>query len=286
MFGRFNTPDIAERRELIHFFKGFAARHPAIADFLMGRICDLILLHVDSHQRPFQVYTALPILLAFIKRSDPCPEFYTTIERVVFPLIRDPYIDCFNGFVVNILEYYAEEDPKRTATVVGEIFRHFPRTNVARTNIMTIILIDFVPKLSATDMKHFLPMLLRVIGANVNSTSPKVAEVAFSFFLAPEFDDLMIQHSNLMIEILAPGVARSLAENWEESTRERAALCLRILEKFDPVFFKKVIGRKPAPKSVAKQKAAWQKIVGACGEAVDANAKVEEIERAFAERVG
>jgi hypothetical protein len=286
MFRRFNTPDITERQELIQFFKGFSAQHPTMADFLMARLCDLILLHVDSHERPFQVYTALPVLFAVIEGADPCAGFYTMIERVVFPLIRDPYLDYFDFFVVSILEYYAEDDEDRTATVVREIFRHFPRTHVPKTNILTIILTDFVPKLGTADMKHFLPMLLRVIGENVNSTSPKIAEVAFSFFLAPEFGDLMVQHSALMIAILAPGVARALAENWEESMRERAALCLAILQKFDPVMFTKIVERKADPKSVPRQKAAWQEVVGACGEVVDTETKLEEIERAFSDGVG
>jgi hypothetical protein len=57
--------------------------------------------------------------------------------------------------------------------------------------------------------------------------------VSYSFFLEPEFDELMIQNRELVKEMLVLGVTRS----WEPSIHERAGLCLVIMGKFDPKSF-------------------------------------------------
>jgi hypothetical protein len=119
-----------------------------------------------------------------------------------------------------------------------------------------------------SDQRSYLPKILRILSDNCNSTSPRLAEVTFSFFVCPEFDDLMLKHSELVMDILVPGIVRAMKGNWESSIRDRAVLVLVIMEKFDPRAFKKITGQALADVESAQSKhheAKWQQIVQLAG---------------------
>jgi hypothetical protein len=109
----------------------------------------------------------------------------------------------------------------------------------------------------------------------------KIADLSFSFFLTPDFADLMFDRTQVMLSILVPGVAKCMTESWEPSIRERAGLIMSMIERFDPTVAAKLIEKAQAPISFDKQRNGWTRIAIACDGQVDVSDKITEIEQVF-----
>jgi hypothetical protein len=280
MFQLFSTPDPDERQELVQFFKTFLPKHPAFRDAIFSHLCCLIQRHVEGQENPFEVATALPILLAMCELAEPDARSLDAIESLVVPLLRDRYLDFFNLHVVNLLEHFVTERPEKYGLIVGEILKYWPRTKISKMCILTVILVDYLPKVSEQELLVFLPPFLRLIAENCNSSSPRLAEVSYSLFLTVEFDSLMVDHTEMMLSVLVPAVARSMLGHWEASIRERGVLCLAIMEKFDAAIFKK-FSQNLGPRACPTQNAAWAEMVKGYSDESAQEAQLAEIARLF-----
>jgi hypothetical protein len=280
IFQLFSTPDADERQELVQFLKAYLPKHPAFRETIFEQLCVLIQRHVEGQENPFEIAIALPLLLAMCEVADPDARFLDAIETLVIPLLRDRYLDFFNLHVVNLLEYYVAERSDKYGVIVGEILRYWPRTKISKMCILTLILIDYLPKVSEQELVLYLPPFLRLIAENCNSSSPRLAEISYSIFLSFEFDSLMMEHTEMMLSVLVPAVSRSMVEHWDASIRERGVLCLAIMEKFDSEIFKK-FSKKSSPRLFPSQHAAWSEIVNGHGDECTQTAQLDEVARLF-----
>jgi hypothetical protein len=165
------------------------------------------------------------------------------------------------------------ECPENYVVIVREILKFWPKTKVSKMLILTAILVDYVPKLGEDDLRTYLPTFLRLIAENVNSVCPRLAEVSYSVFLSMEFDDLMIQHTEVVLEILIPGVRKSMIEHWEGSIRERGVLCMALMEKLDSELFNRFSKKDELSETEDARRATWAQILS--GTAVSDDTSVE-----------
>jgi hypothetical protein len=275
LFDLFTTPDMTERQQLVLFFKRYLVFHPADHTFVFKKLCDMIRLHIETQDRPFEVLTALPIVHAILEHSnEPAVSYRSTFETTFLPLLRDKYLEFFYADLSNVLEIFTDRNPENVAKVVRQVLSHWPRTRVAKMCILSVFVIDWIPRLAKDDQKVLLLPMLRIIAENCNSPSPKLAVASLAFFLAPEFDDLMISHSKLMIEVLVPGLLMAAQDNWESTIRERAVLALAIVEKFDTKHFRAVSSQFADDVDCRSKKSQWEAVINACGDEIRADARV------------
>jgi hypothetical protein len=275
LFDLFTTPDVAERQQLILFFKRYLVFHPADHMFVFKKLCALIRLHVETQNRPFEVLAALPIvhsILEYLNMRAVSDE--ATFEMTFVPLLHDKYLEFFYIDLLNVLKIFTDRKPENVAKVVRQILSHWPRMRVAKMCILSVFLIDSIPRLSKDEQKVLLLPVIRIIAENCNSPSPKLAIASLAFFLAPEFDDLMISHSQLMIEALVPGLLMAAQDNWEPTIRERAVLALAIMEKFDTKHFRTVSSEFVDEVDYQNKKSQWEAVINACGDEIGPAARV------------
>jgi hypothetical protein len=286
LFELFATPDSDERQELVQFFKSYIPKHPADHQLIQTSLCDLIRIHTETHEKPLQVIAALPILLVLFEFTE---SGYGIIESAIVPLLRDRYLEFFHLDLANILEFFTSNKPDNVRAVVREILNHWPRLRVQKICILTIILIDYLPRLSDDDQRVFLPIALRIFAEDCNSPAPKVAETTLAFFLASEFDTLMVSHAKTMLDTLVPSVLLAAQRNWEPAIRERAMLGLAIMSKMEPNHFKKVSSEWLAGKKESgteSRRTQWQIIIQACAGSVDgAERAMDDMETLFQDDV-
>jgi hypothetical protein len=275
LFDLFTTPDGTERQQLVLFFKRYLVLHPADQTFVFKKLCDLICIHVEAQDRPFEVLAALPIVHSILEHLNrPAVSYGSTFEMTFLPLLHDKYLEFFYVDLSNVLEIFTDHKPENVAKVVRHILMHWPRTRVAKMCILSLFLIDSIPRLAKDEQNILLPAVLRIIAQNCNSPSPKLAITSLAFFLTPEFDDLMISHSNLMIEVLAPGLLMAAQDNWEPTIRERAVLALAITEKFDARHFRTVSSEFVDEVDCQNKKSQWDNIINACGDEIGVDARL------------
>jgi hypothetical protein len=275
LFDLFTTSDVGERQQLVVFFKRYLVFHPAGHTFVFKKLCDVIRLHIEMQDRPFEVLAALPIVHTILEHSNgPAVSYDATFETVFVPLLHDKYLEFFYVDLSNILEIFTDRKPENVAKVVREILSHWPRTRVAKMCILSVFLIDSIVRLAKDEQKVLLLPVLRIIAEDCNSPSPKLAIASLSFFLAPEFDDLMISHSKLMIEVLVPGLLMAAHDNWEPTIRERAVLALAIMEKFDTKHFRTVSSDFADEADCQSTKTRWEAVISACGDEAATDARV------------
>jgi hypothetical protein len=240
MYKLFGTADSNERREIGTFMTAYVMKHPEERDEILCRLSDMVLVHVETHDRPFHVLTALPIMLSIFETNGEChPYFYATIEHSILPLIHDPFVFFFNIQLVNILEYYMEHSASHIAVVFEEVIQYWPHTSVSKMAMYTMILIDYFGKLNEEDQARFLPSVFSIFSRNCASPSPKIAEVTYSWFLSADFDQIVMRFREKIIEIMVPNMIHGMLDHWEETVRDRATLCMGILEKLDASLVKK-----------------------------------------------
>jgi hypothetical protein len=282
----FGTPDSDERQALVQFFKSYIPKHPADHKLIQTRLCDLIRVHTETHKKPLQVLAALPVLLTLFEFTG---SGYDTIESAIVPLLRDRYLEFFHLDLANILEFLTSSKPDNAKAVVHEILNHWPRLRVQKICILTVLLIEYLPRLSDDDQALFLPIALRIFAANCNSPSPKVAEITLAFFLAPEFGALMVAHAKTMLDTLVPAVLPAAQGNWEPAIRERAMLGLAIMSKMESNHFKRASSEWAARKAdwgIETTRSRWRMIIEACADSVDGAAQaMSDVDALFQDSV-
>jgi hypothetical protein len=282
MIGLFGTPDSDERQELVHFFRGYIPKHQNQKEFIIAKLLILIRSHLQVVPKPFHVATALPVLLICFQLTGNTSGQKETIEKLILPLIHDLHLEILHVHVENFLEFYTADHTEYVVVVVREILKYWPKSSVSKICLFMIMLFEFVPRLTGPDLAMYLPRFLQIVATNCNSSSARIAEVSFSFFLTPEFDELMLSQSEMMLDALVPEVAKCAKESWESTMRERATLCLIIMEKFDRREFARVLQRPSRPKEFERQKAGWTDIISKCEDEIDVQKKLQEVERLFA----
>jgi hypothetical protein len=285
LFALFGTPDADERQELVQFFRSYIPKHLHQQDLIIGKLLAIIRSHIQVSHKPFQMTVALPVLVAVFELSDPKPRFYEIIQKDVLPLLHDPFLEFLQAHIAHFLEYYTHCHPENVVVIVREILKNWPKTSVPKMCVLMILLFEYVPRLTGLKLTEHLPKFLRIVAESCNSSAVKVSEVAFSFFLTKEFDDLMLHHSEIMVDGLVPGVSQCQQEHWEPTIRERAGLCLAIMEKLDRRSFAIVIKKLTSTKNTGKHRAGWTEIIGLCDGMVDVSGKSQEIERLFPREV-
>jgi hypothetical protein len=264
MFNLLGTPDANERKEVIQFFKNYSPAHPHHYDLILSKLTSILRAHIETRDRPFDLLTSLSVMQnLFESTGELGARFERTIGFCVLPLLHDPFLDFFHFNLIDLLDLYVDERPDLVANVVKEIMTHWPQTNVTKMCILTLILIDYIPRLSDDDQRLYLPKVAKIWAENCTSPSPKLAEMTFSVFISSEFDDLMMNHCDIIMEAMIPGIVRAMKQHWEQSIRDRAVLVLVIMERLDPRVFKRVSGQAamqmemPQPKP---QLAKWESV--------------------------
>jgi hypothetical protein len=276
------TPDPDERLELIQFFKSYVVKHPSHVGHICSKLFDLIRIHTETEEKPIEVLNALPILLNTFELIASGSD---RIEEVILPLLRDRYLECFQLDLINVLQFFVSDQPENAAKAVRYILRHWPTMRVQKICTLTIILFDCLAKLSSKDQTELLPAALRILAANCNSPSPKLAELSLAFFLSPEFESLMADHSKTMLDILVPGVIVAAQQNWDAAIRERAIVALAIMSNMEPEHVRAVsvscMNHQTDPTLETKRNQ-WEMIIDACeGKVSGLLGKTEEMAEVF-----
>jgi hypothetical protein len=276
MLKLFSTPNVDERQELVQFFKNYIPKRPDHRDFIFNGLCRLVQRHVESQEAPFEVCGALPVMLSICESLEWEPSFADATERFVIPLLHDRYLDLFHLSVVNLLEYYLNERPDGHVTVVREILKFWPKTKVSKMVILTTMLVDYLPRLEEKELLIYLPPFLHLIAENLNSSSPRLAEVSYAVFLSLEFDHIIFDHPELVLAILIPAVQKSMVEHWESSIRERGVFCMAFMEKFGSKLFKQLSHKEECTDNEEKWRSNWEAVRNAA-EACDSPSIVLEM---------
>jgi hypothetical protein len=260
----------------------YIPEHPADHQLIQTRLCDLIRIHIETHEKPLQVFAALPVLLALFEFTG---SGYDKIESVIIPLLHDRYLEFFHLDLANILQFFTDNKPDNVRAVVREILCHWPRVPVQKICILTIILIEYLPHLSDDDRELFLPIALRIFATNCRSPALRVAEITLAFFLGPEFDALAASHAAIMLDTLVPAVLLAVETNWEAAIRERAMIALAVMSTRDSNHFAMASSRWLAGEkdsAIATRRGRWQMIIEGCADRVDGAARVMgEVETLF-----
>jgi hypothetical protein len=65
---------------------------------------------------------------------------------------------------------------------------------------LTVTLIKYVTKLASEDVVVYLSQFFQLIAGDCNCSAPRLAEISYSFVVRTEVDDLMMQHTQFMME--------------------------------------------------------------------------------------
>jgi hypothetical protein len=123
VIGLFGTPDAEERQEIVQFFRSYLPKHQSQRDFIISKVLFIIRSHIQMSPKPFHVATALPVLFLCFELSANAPGQKETIQRLVLPLIHDPYLDLLQVHVINFVDFYVNDHHEHVVIVVREIFK-------------------------------------------------------------------------------------------------------------------------------------------------------------------
>jgi hypothetical protein len=279
LFKLFSTPDPEERVSLTQFLKEYTEKHHAHREFILEHVCAMIKRHIEVLENPFEVGLALPIMMDIFERQGHKSASMPQIEPVLFPLLHDRYLDFFNVDIMNLLEHYAAEKPENNAVIVSEILKRWPKTQISKMCIFIAILIDYVPKLNHEEMERILPAFLRILADACSFSSPRLADIVFSFFLITDFTHFMAEYPKLMMQTLVPALRKCSVEQWDASIRERAVVFLGSMKRFDVPLFD-ALSNETTDREYDKRES-WSKIILACDEDENQEERLQMVTKLF-----
>ncbi|KAK8860537.1 hypothetical protein M9Y10_012202 [Tritrichomonas musculus] len=243
----FNSSDINERIELIHFFKEYINVHYEYRKEMMNDLTNLLSMHIELSDRPFVVWTILPIFKEICALSEQLNynEYDKEIRTTIIPLLRDKYAFYFFPLINDLLSYYSDGRPRNAKFIVEYLLKYWPQTSTTKQSNYTTFLAEMLHKLNPDDLRQFLKPVFKIFASEIISSSPKLAESSLTVWLIPDLEHIIESFSaeatESILEIMVPSIMRSANDHWWDGIRDIAMLIMtKILAKHDINILKEV----------------------------------------------
>lgn len=218
--------DSNERVELISFFKAYISRHPDLVDKIINDLSNIFLVHIDTQQKPFHVWTSLPIFLAICDIDNDPQKYHKLIQKSVVPLIKDKFSFYFNSFLSDVLNFYTEGYPENAKIVVKEILKYWPKTSTTKISTYTTYLAEILHHLDPEDLNDLIKPIFKLFATQVLAYSPKIAESALSIWAIPQLESVIDSHNDEILSIMVPSIMKALSEHWFDGVKDSAMLAM------------------------------------------------------------
>ena len=232
LFPVMNSAETNERIEIINFFKEYVNIHVESRKELMSELTQVLNMHIELSDRPFAVWTILPIFKEICDLSE-MPNYYEydhEIKTSIIPLLRDKYAFFVFPLLNSILLYYTEKQTKNARYVLEYVLKYWPHTSTTKQSNYTVFLAEMLHKLSPDDLRHFLKPVFTLFANEIISTSPKLAESSLTIWLIPELEKRIEAESNdvqdAVLELIVPSIMKSANDHWWEGIRDIAMVIM------------------------------------------------------------
>lgn len=220
------SPDEKERNELIHVFKEFILKHDECSEKIGKDLSNIFLMHTETQQKPFEVWTSLQIFLVLCKLSYDREKYYKLIEQSVLPLIKDKFTFYFNSHLTDVLSFYADGSHENAKKVIEQILRYWPKTNIQKMNLYTNFLSENLNKLSQDDLKQFIQPIFKLFSEECTSDSTELAENSLSIISKPELEEIINNNSDEIHKIMIPSIMSAVTDHWWSGVRDKGTVSI------------------------------------------------------------
>lgn len=226
LYPMLGSPDENERKEIIHIFKEFILNHLECSNEISKDLSHIFLMHVETQEKPFEVWTSLQIFLVICRLSYDHEKYYKMIEQSVFPLIKDTFSFYFNTYLTDILSFYADGSSQNAKKVIEQILRYWPKTSIPKMNLYTKFLSDTLSKLSQDDLKVMIQPIFKLFSKECTSDSTELAENSLSIITKPELEDLINNNSEEIHKIMIPSIMSAVTDHWWSGVRDKGTVSI------------------------------------------------------------
>lgn len=226
LYPMMGSPDINERKEIIHVFKEFIFNHINLGEKINRDLSQFFLMHAETQEKPFEVWTSLQIFLVICKLTYDHNKYDNLIEQSVLPLIKDKFSFYFDYYLTDVLSFYADGSPTNAKKVIDQVMRFWPKTNIQKMSLYTKFLAKNLSKLSQNDLKSIIPSIFKLFAKECNSDSTELAESSLSVITNADIESIINDNSNEIHEIMIPSIMSAVTDHWWPGIRDKGAVSI------------------------------------------------------------
>lgn len=226
LYPMLGSPDINERNEIIHVFKEFIFKHNDLCEKINHDLSQIFLMHSETQEKPFEVWTSLQIFLVICKLSVDHNKYDNLIEQSILPLTKDKFSFYFDSYLTDVLSFYAEGSSSNAKKAIEQILRFWPKTNIPKMNLYTKFLAQNLSKLSQDDLKCMITPVFKVFSKECNSNNTQLAESSLSIISNPELAKIIEDNSDEIHQIMIPSIMNAVTEHWWPGIRDKGTVSI------------------------------------------------------------
>ena len=229
-----SSGDSRERFQISLFLSRFVEFRQEMLEQLIEKFSSMIQGYMDNLMLPFAIVTILNAFYAILKDiSDVTPLFTRFFRSYVVPLLADKYFSFFEQTLINIINFFVEDDQRNSSCVVFLILKKWPYTRLSKQTTFLTILMRCLPKMPQRELQPIIPRIFALLANASDSECFKVAETAFSMWTTIGFERIINDNIKLVLKTFMPHIMNAKHNHWSPSVRNNANFAIQVIMKRD-----------------------------------------------------
>jgi serine/threonine-protein phosphatase 2A regulatory subunit B' len=254
------SPDPNERTAIVSFYE-YLLRHKGHAiDVLVPLFSSALRVRGLEPSGGFLVSTFFRVFNFIIDKTGGLPPADRLFRRVVLPMLAHPMLPVFQEPLSQLLDFFRDGSLTKTFEILKFILTKWPVRMGSKQVLFFEYLVSSLSRLASKPVENLTPQLSRVMAIIGASRNDKLPSVFTAFWLRPEGERLVGQHSRTLIPALFGPLTVLSTEHWSLPIRQNAKAGLAVLQRRDRERFHELM-QEPAREENPPQIAKWIAIV-------------------------